>query len=217
LWSVVSVVRLPPVGRNTEQQTILFLRRSTGVISRWTGRRVYPTGKPDLTFVDVKNSTGYRKTGQLVELLPNFSVCPGASCYIECSMWRSSVRATPSRVKSTLDGERTDDLASGKLLSGAACGVGLLTEVQEVACLGVYRTQILRHLWTLMRGVCVCVCPHSCLPLNDREGSRVDWASSAELHSLKPVSLFFRRLPEMLLHTWSPGTTAVYPQRERPR
>jgi hypothetical protein len=56
------------------------------------------------------------------------------------------VRAAPSRATSTLVGERTYDLAFGKLLSRAACGVGPLTEVQEVTCLGVYRTQRLRNL-----------------------------------------------------------------------
>jgi len=56
------------------------------------------------------------------------------------------VRAAPSRANSTPVGERNYDLASGKLFSRAACGVGLLTEVQEVACLGVYRTQRYRHL-----------------------------------------------------------------------
>lgn len=151
LWSVVSVVRLPPVGRNTEEHTILLSQRSTGVISRWTGRRFYPTRTPDITFYDVKNSIGSRKTGQLVELLPTFRVCTGASCCIEYPMWRSSVRAAPSRANFTLYGERTHDLASGKLLSRPATGAGLLTEVQEVACLGVYRTQRWRHLWALMR------------------------------------------------------------------
>jgi hypothetical protein len=131
------------------------MRWSTGVINRWTGRRVYPTKTPDVTFYDVKNSTGYRKTGKLVEFLPNFCVCPGASCCIECPIWSSSARAALSRANSTLVGERNYDLASGKLLSRAACGVGLLTEAQELVCLGVYLTERLRYLWTLMRGVYV--------------------------------------------------------------
>ena len=44
------------------------------------------------------------------------------------------MRAAPSRTNSNLVGERTFREAALR----TACGVGLLAEVQEVACLGVY-------------------------------------------------------------------------------
>jgi hypothetical protein len=60
-----------------------------------SGRRVYTTRTPEVTLYDVKNSPGRHKTGQQVELLPTFCFCPGASCWIECPMLRSSVRTGP--------------------------------------------------------------------------------------------------------------------------
>ena len=48
------------------------------------------------------------------------------------------MKTAHSKANCTSDGEQTYCLASGKPLSRADCGVGLLTEVREVACLGVF-------------------------------------------------------------------------------